>query len=134
MTNQRQINTRYAMEFGVAMTLFVAVMLSRPWLLTLNGSDSWQSAVRLAPIVPLWLVFWAVVRHYQRIDEYQKVVLVRVVAFCAGIMAVVTSSYSFLMDAFHLPQVSIEYAWPVLAVCWGLAMGVVELRNRMQAA
>jgi hypothetical protein len=109
-------------------------MLSRPWLLTLNGSDGWQSAVRLAPIVPLWLVFWAVVRHYQRIDEYQKVVLVRVVAFCAGIMAVVTSSYSFAMDAFHLPQVSIEYAWPVLAVCWGLAMGVVELRNRMQAA
>src|ERR1700761_4441969 len=134
MSHETQIKTRYLVEFGIAMALYVGIMLARRSLLTLNDSDAWQSAVRLAPVLPIWLVFWTVVRHYQRMDEYQQVLLLKVIAFCAGILACLTSSYSFFMDAFHLPQVSIEWAWPVLAICWGFGMGVVQIRDRLQTA
>ncbi len=56
---------------------------------------------------------------YFRLDEFERVTPAQV--YCRlrgrrGLHHLVL--FRFAKDAFHLPELSIEYAWPVLAVCW----------------
>jgi hypothetical protein len=130
MDTESRNGWRYAAELAGVMVVYVAVLYARRPLLAAGIGEPWRAIVLLAPALPIWGVFWVIIRHYRRLDEYLKQELLQIVAVCAGIAACVTSSYPFLKDAFDLPSMSIEYAWNVMAVCWLAATIFVQLRTR----
>ncbi|HXC54293.1 MAG TPA: hypothetical protein VNU97_03280 [Rhizomicrobium sp.] len=58
--------------------------------------------VQLAPIVPVWLMLLAMLRHYLRIDELQRLQFLQAMALTAGILAGIAWSYPAVQRAFAL--------------------------------
>ena len=116
----------YLVEFCLTAALYVGAILLRDRLAHHTGS-AMALALAALPVVPVWLMFLAVVRHYRRIDEMAKIMLLRNIAFSTGIATCLIISYSLLMDA-GLPRLSIVWAWPTLAVSWGIATAIREWR------
>ena len=130
MDREQRAGLQYFAELSGTMILYIASLFARRPLENLNPSAAWHGFVLLSPSVPIWLVFWVIVRHYRRMDEYLRLQLLQIVAVCAGIAACLTSSYGFARDAFDLPPVAIGFAWPVMAACWVAATLIVQFRNR----
>ena len=130
LDREQRAGFRYMAELAATMAVYVAVLYARKPLLKLEPGPVWHGVILLGPAIPIWMVFWVLIRHYRRLDEYLRLELLQVVAVCAGIAACVTSSYPFLKDAFALPPISIEYAWNVMALCWIAATFIVQIRNR----
>ena len=128
-TSVKQAPVAYLAEFGVAVTLFVAAMLARGKYADHVDNPTERLALLALPIVPIWLMLLAVIRHYRRIDELAKLVLVRNLALAAGLTACIVTSYGLLTDA-GLRPLAIGWAWPVMATCWGLLTAVGEWRAR----
>ena len=130
----RAAGLKYTVEMLGAGALYVAVLFARGSLLHLSGDAAWQAAVKLSPALPIWLMFLAVIRQYRRSDEYMKLLLLRIVAVCAGIAACLTSSYPFWRDAFGGPEISIMWAWPVMGACWAVVSSHLDCPRHPRCA
>lgn len=123
MTPVKQAPARYMWEFGVSTGLYVIAIVAREQLARLTGDPVLHVAIVALPVLPIWLMLLAVVRHYYRIDELAKMTLLRNVAVSAGLMSCLVTSYALLEDA-GLPALSITWAWPTLATCWAVTTAV----------
>ena len=128
-TSVKQAPVAYMFEFGAATALFVGAMLARGKYAGAVSGHAEHLALIALPIVPIWLMLLAVVRHYRRIDEMAKLVMARNLALAAGLTACIVTSYGLLSDA-GLRTLDIGWAWPVMAVCWGLLTALSEWRAR----
>ena len=128
-TSIKRAPIAYFAEFGLAMALFVATMLLRGRFADTVSDPRERLALLAMPIVPIWLALLAVVRHYRRIDEMAKLVLVRNLALAAGLTACTVLSYGLLTDAGFAP-LPVSFAWPIMAAFWGLSTAVSEWRAR----
>ncbi len=129
MTQVKYAGRTYVVEFGIVAALYTALVLARQWLVAQTADSILRFAAMVLPILPIWGMFLVVFRHYRRIDELQRLRLLENVSIAAGIAACLVTSYSLLEDA-GLPKLAITWAWPTLAVCWGLTTGISELRGR----
>jgi predicted membrane protein len=130
MEIEKKTGLRYTVELGAAAALYVLVVLGRKYLLHEAPTGPLRTLILVSPVVPIWLMFWTILRHYNRIDEYMRLQLLQIIAFCAGISAGIYTSYPFVADAFALPPLDIGWAWPIMAVCWVAATVVVQWRTR----
>ena len=130
MDRERSNGLRYMAEMGSAALLYVGVVFARKHLLHDVEGDVPRMLVMASPVIPIWLMFWTILRHYQRIDEYMRLQLLQIVALCAGIAAAIYCSYPFVADAFRLPPLDISWAWPIMALCWLVATFLAQFRNR----
>ncbi len=128
MDREKSTGLRYVTELGAAALLYIGAVFVRKHMLGADGT--WNMAVMLLPVLPIWLMFWTILRHYNRIDEYMRLQLLQIIGFCAGISAGIYTSYPFVADAFRLPPLDISFAWPIMALCWVIATFVVQFRNR----
>ena len=105
----------FAEAFGALLLLFAATFFLRePWLRLPPGSIL-HTLATLAPIVPVWLILGASVRHYFRIDEYQRQVFLQIISLSTGILFCIHWSYPIAQKVFDLlPSSGIE--WPFSAV------------------
>ena len=129
MASVKTAGRRYTGELFVLMALYAGLLYLRPVLLHAFDNEALKTATKLLPILPLWLVFFAVIRFYRRVDEYAQRQLLLVFAFSFGITACVVSSYSFLMDI-GFPPLSLYWAWPLMAGSWALIQAVFSLRDK----
>ena len=129
MDREKSAGLRYVAELGSASLLYIGVVYARKHLLHAPDGTVWNVLVMLSPLVPIWLMFWTILRHYQRIDEYLKLQLLQIVALCAGIAAAIYTSYPFAADAFRLPPLDISWAWPIMALCWLVATFLARMRS-----
>jgi hypothetical protein len=98
--------------FGALILLGCAVYVQRHW----SGSGSFRSLVDLAPAIPVWLILFSSIRHYRRIDEYQRLVYLQIVSLSAGILFCLDWSYPYLRDVFGLPPFPGVLSWPFSVV------------------
>jgi hypothetical protein len=113
----------YVIELAVVMSLYIGLLYVRPVLLAHTDDPTLDAAIKLLPILPIWLMFAVVWRHYRRIDEYDQKKFLETLAISFGIGSCLVVSYAFLMDV-GLPQLAITWAWPTLAITWGLTSGI----------
>ena len=105
----------FAEAFGALFLLFAATFFLRePWLRLPPGSLL-HTLATLAPIVPVWLILLASVRHYLRIDEYQRLIFLQIVSLSTGILFCIHWSYPAAQKAFSLPPLP-GLEWPFAAV------------------
>ena len=118
----------YIIEVAIVMGLYVVLVWARPWLVAHAGNADLVFAAKVLPAVPVWLMFGSVWRYYRRIDEFErhKFLVTLAIAFGIGSCAMVT--YSFLEDA-GLPALALTWAWPTLAVSWGLTTAIMQMAD-----
>ena len=116
----------YLIELSIVMGFYVVAIVSREWPLAHTANAGLILLIKLLPVLPIWLAFLAVVRHYRRIDEYERLKLLKTLAIAFGITSCSLVSYSFLMDA-GLPPLAITWAWPTLAVSWALTSAILQI-------
>jgi hypothetical protein len=118
----------YIVECALAMGLYVGLLLARPWAIAHAANHALALAATLAPALPIWLMLLVVWRYYRRIDEYEQKKLLETLAIAFGIGSCLIVTYSFLADA-GLPELAITWAWPTLAVSWGLTTAIRSLAD-----
>ena len=118
----------YVLECAIVMGLYVAAVWARPWLVSHAATPILATAAKVLPALPIWLMFVSVWRYYSRIDEFErhKFLLTLAISFGIGSCAIVT--YVFLMDV-GLPPLAITWAWPTLAVSWGLTTAIMQIAD-----
>ena len=91
---------RAGLQYMVEMVGSLLLLIAATWL----GRQGLGPVVSLAPIVPIWLLLWASIRYYFRLDEYQRLKYLQAVALSAGILFCLEWSYPYLQGVLGLPQ------------------------------
>jgi hypothetical protein len=120
----------YLIEFSLAMALYVGVILVRPWLVAHAPNVAWTDMAKIAPALPVWLIFAVAWRHYRRIDEFEKRKFLQTLAVAFGVGSCLIVTYSFLEDA-GLPPLAITWAWPTLAASWIVTNAVMSINDAL---
>jgi len=77
--------------------------------------DGWERiAVWLSPMAGFLLILWALIRRFQRSDEYLRRVMLENVAMAAVLTGGLSFTYGFLENA-GFPRLSMFAVWPMLA-------------------
>ena len=131
VTSYKQASRLYLFEMGAVAALYVgAVFVRQPILNHIGETGPAAQAVMLLPALPIWGMLLAVWRFYRRVDEYQRMELMQSVSIAAGVSACLFCSSPFVSDAFGLKPLSLMYAWPILAISWGLTSAIIRVRNK----
>jgi hypothetical protein len=115
---------RYVAELGAGLGAYVAVLTAS--IVLLRGNDvgvPWRTVVALAPMVPGCGMCWAIVRQIARVDELQRRIQYESIAIAFAATALITFSYGFLENVGY-PRLSMVTVWPVMAVIWGVCVGI----------
>jgi hypothetical protein len=112
----------YLREFlvsaGVYALLLVAVHRWGPPM----APGLWRLLVLTSPMLGFFLVGWAVVRQFKRIDEFIRQLSLENVAIAAAVTASWTFTYGFLENAGY-PRLSMFTVGPVMgATCGAIAI------------
>ncbi len=119
----------YLIELGLTMGLYAGALFIRPWLLAAGPGPLAAAAIKILPVVPLWLCLWAVIRQYRRIDEYARLRMLKAVALAFGVGSCLLMSYVFLTDL-GLPPLAITWAFPTLAVSWAITSAIFAMQDK----
>jgi hypothetical protein len=121
---------RYLIEFGIAMTAYLAVVGLSVWVLRhLVTSGPLYYLIALLPVVPIVFVLVAVVRYLRASDEFTRIVQLEALAASAGITALLAVTYGFLQGV-GFPKPSAWWTYLVVMVAWGVASPIVARRYR----
>ena len=119
----------YFREFGVAMTLYVVVIVSSVSVRGSIDSRPLAIAVEMAPVIPLGLAFWAIMRQYGRFDELMKRIQSEAFALGAILTGFGYMIYGFAENA-GAPALPNIWVGVSLLAAWGLCLPVVMRRYR----
>src|SRR4051812_40070941 len=99
----RRTTRRYFIEFAISMSAYVvAICVSRKLLHgpMSTASPSWQCALALLPLVPILLIFAAIVRYMLGVDEMIRRVHVNALALAGGVTALLAAAYGLIEGDF----------------------------------
>lgn len=91
-----RIRTRaYLRDFGLAMTGYAVVLTAVLVWGHLDGSSPARFAWALLPVVPTLFIVRAVLKHVERVDDYQRLLLLKglSVGFAVAMVAAVTVGF-----------------------------------------
>ena len=117
---------RYYLEFGGSMVLYMIVLFGSR-ILWRDVTGPMLVVVALLPMVPVGLVFAAIVRWALAADELQRQILVESLALAAGVTALLSVTYGFL-EGSPLPRPSAWWTYLVVMISWLVASFVVRRR------
>jgi hypothetical protein len=124
MDVEQRAGLRFMLEMGGALVLLAGAT----WLRHQNLGP----VVALAPIAPVWLMLWASIRYYFRIDEYQRLRFVQAAALSAGILFCLDWSYPYAQTVFALPPQPEIVSWhfSIIFVIVSLVSSILGKRAR----
>ena len=115
---EREAKRKYITELTIAMVLYAAVLVvsiryGRPM-----EPGVGRTLALMAPVVPLLLAVWAIVRQFGRMDEFVRLRSLENFAVGAAIAAAVSFSYGFMETAGY-PRLSMFTIWGFMGFSWG---------------
>lgn len=122
---------RTQIHFGLAVLAYLMVLVGSVTIVQANAEAGWRYFVAVLPVIPAALVVWLFVRSIARLDEVQKRVHMQAFGFSLGGTALVTFGYGFLEGA-GLPHMNWTLVTPLMAVLWGLGLGILAFRQRFR--
>lgn len=126
MDHSRRIAVQYGIELGGALLLLGVSLAVRDPLAA--GAGAAAPFVLALPVVPLWLIFASIWRHYLRVDEYQRLQFLKATTLALGIGLFVMVSLPFF-TAFGLPRSASDALWLIVPAGWFVALAVVNHRQ-----
>ncbi len=122
---------RSQINFGLLLIAFLMVLMGSATIVQASPAADWKYIVAGLPVIPAALVVWLFVRAIARLDEVQKRMHMQAFGFSLGGTALLTFGYGFLEGA-GLPQLSWTLVAPLIALLWGLGIGILALRQRFR--
>jgi len=123
---------RYNVEFGVAMaTYLLAVYVSRKLLYgpMQHTNEGWQLTIALLPLIPVILMFAAIIRLVRGTDELLRRIIVDSLAIAGGMTALLAVTYG-LIEGDRRPHLSAWWTYSTFMIAWLIATFFVRRRYR----
>ncbi|MGO4477026.1 hypothetical protein AB4Z32_12310 [Massilia sp. 2TAF26] len=124
--HEKRVARAYTLELMIALAVYTVLLMAairygRPM------EDGWlRTLVLVSPMIGFGLMIRTIVRHFARIDEYQRMRMLENLAIATAITGAVTFTYGF-METAGFPKLSMFYVWVVM--CSSVA--VVNLARRL---
>jgi hypothetical protein len=93
-----QAPRRYRFEMILAFVLYAVALFGRVYLLKNAVDPMLRVAITVSPILPILFAAFVIYRFYRRVDEFQRMRLLKIMAISGGVTAVTAASWSFLED------------------------------------
>lgn len=125
----RPVTWRYGVELGGAFVIYALVLFFT--IPARNATDPGlaKSALALAPVLPLLLAFWAILRQYARFDEMMKRINAEAFAFGAMLVGWGMTIWGFGENA-GWPALPLIWVGPALVGAWGICLPIIIRRYR----
>jgi hypothetical protein len=121
---------RYNVAFVITMAGYLALLFGGIYLVKAGYAvGPWRYLAILVPVVPVVLLFVAMLRLYGAIDELQRRITLESLAVAGGITALLAVTYGFLESA-GLPHPSAWWTWCIIMFSWGIARPIVARQYR----
>jgi hypothetical protein len=110
-------DARTGVRFALEMAGAVVLLAGAKWLSHVPVSDPVvRIMLQLLPVAPVWLILAAGVRHYFRIDEFQRLRFLQAMALASGITLCFSWSYLIARPALDLPPPAPDQSVPFSVV------------------
>lgn len=110
---------KYGNELGISIVIYMVVLFGSIYIAKPMENSLLRTLIVLTPTIPALGAFWAIVRHFQRMDEYMRIWLLEVIALAGGITAFFSFSYGFL-EGMGYPKLSGFMIYVIFMGSWGL--------------
>jgi len=120
---------KYFVEFGTSMTAYIIVLLSVVANRPDEGFLGLAKAFDLLPIIPLLLAFWAIIRQYKRMDEFNQRIQSEAFALGALTWGLILMAWGFAENA-GMPKLPTIFVAPGLIALWGLSLPIISRRYK----
>lgn len=120
---------RYFLELGGAFAAYAIVLVASLHILKQGTPEPWRAIVAVSPVIPMALVFIAVVRFMLASDELQRQIQLESLALAAGATAMLAVTYGFL-EGVGFPHLSTWFTYVCVMVVWGLSVPFVTRRYK----
>lgn len=117
--HETNINQTYRKELFGSLMLYVVVLFTSIWFAKDMADGAARTLVALTPALPIFAALWAVVRHFQRMDEYLRIWNLELIAIAGAITALSSVTYGF-MEGIGFPRLSMFVIWPLFVGSWGV--------------
>ena len=125
-----QFSTRkYFFELFGAFTVYTVVLVATVGRVGGMEPGLMKMVFALAPVIPLILVFWAIMRAYYRSDEMHKRIIKEAFAMGAIIFCWLLIILGFAENG-GLPKIPMIFLAPALIGFWGLCTPIVLRRYK----
>ena len=112
----RQALSSWIRQFGLAMAVYIAMLVVATWALASVSTRPIRTALVLAPILPGLALIGLTMRAYRRCDEFIQRRMLQAAALAALVVAAFTLIYFFL-ELLGLPHLSA--AW-ISNILWAI--------------
>lgn len=126
---EKQMGKRYLRELFSALALYVLMLVLSIRLGRPLAPGALRTLILMSPMIGFGGAIWAIARHLNRIDEYQRLRLLENVALGAALTAGLTFTYGFLETA-DFPRLSMFTVWCVLCASVVLVQLVRKVLDR----
>jgi hypothetical protein len=127
---EREANKRSNLELVASLAIYIAILLPALHFGRAMPDGALRTAVMVSPMIGFLLALWAVVRQFQRVDEFLRLRTLENIAIAAAVTAGVTFTYGFLENV-GFPRLSMFAVWPLMGGAWFVvAIGRVLVQDR----
>ncbi|MDO8177103.1 MAG: hypothetical protein Q7T62_02555 [Undibacterium sp.] len=116
---EKQMTQTYLRELFGSLFLYMMVLFVSIWAAKDMPAGLPRTLTALCPMLPVLGMLWAIVRQFQRADEYLRVWNLENVAMAAALTAAFSLTYGF-MEGVGFPKLSMFVIWGVFMGGWGV--------------
>ena len=107
----------YLNELGLSILIYMMVLVGSITIAKPMENGWLRTLIVLTPIIPAFGAFWAIIRHFRRMDEYMRVWILEIIALAGGITAFFSFSYGFL-EGLGYPKLSGFIVYGIFMGSW----------------
>ena len=107
----------YLNELGFSILIYMAVLVGSITIAKPMENGWLRTLIVLTPTIPAFGAFWAIIRHFRRMDEYMRVWILEIIALAGGITAFFSFSYGFL-EGLGYPKLSGFIVYGIFMGSW----------------
>lgn len=115
---ERDGNKLYFREMLGGLAIYAALLVAALKFGPTLESSALRPVILASPMIGFFLILWAIIRHFRRMDEFLRRLLLENVAIAAAVTAGWTFTYGFLENADY-PRLSMFIVMPVMGFTWG---------------
>lgn len=114
---EREAKRKYLWELGLSLAAYGVVLFAALHFGRGLEPGAVRTLILVAPMLPVLLAVWAIVRGFRRMDEFVRLRTLESLAFAAAVTAALSFTYGFLEVA-GFPRLSMFWVWGVLGFAW----------------
>lgn len=110
---EREARNKYLLELSTTLALYTAILVGSIYMAKTMQPGLARTLVVITPSIPVALFFWAIARHYRRMDEFVRLRTLESMAISSAVVGAFSLTYGFFEMA-GFPRLSMFWVWGIL--------------------